>query len=69
MLEQVYNFKCFQVQSLLLANTRHILEGGVLREHYDISSMERRIKDRLLIQPRPIFEQLSQVCLWPAKVD
>ena len=40
-----------QVQSLLLANTRHILEGGLLREHYDIPSMERRIKDRFIFHP------------------
>jgi hypothetical protein len=34
------------VQSLLLAHTRHSLEGGVLREELDIPGMERRVRDR-----------------------
>ena len=40
-----------QVQSLLLAHTRHSLEeSGALREDYDIAAMERRVQDRWKIQ-------------------
>merc|ERR1719431_2517599 len=36
-----------QVQSLLLAHTRHSLEaGGTLRETYDLEAMERTVRDR-----------------------
>ena len=45
----------FQAQSLLLANTRHTLENGMLKEHYDIPSMERKILDRYLIYSCPAF--------------
>jgi len=61
-LAQLAAFTHSQAQSLLLANTRHTLENGMLKEHYDIPSMERKILDRFVCgRPKLIEGELKQV--------
>jgi len=52
-----------QLQSLLLAHTRHSFEAnGALREHYDIEAIERKVKERFVRgRPRMMGNELPRI--------